>query len=115
MFRATASGLNELRTAVFAKAALSSIREVGVQVFRHMHNLDLSYHLGRRTGALGKAIDRGARGINFILTAMVFNLFPTTFEVAVVTGILVRLYLISRFLLRSKCFLCFYYRKVCTS
>ncbi|CAH8608801.1 unnamed protein product [Schistosoma margrebowiei] len=53
-----------------------------------MHNLDLSYHLGRRTGALGKAIDRGARGINFILTAMVFNLFPTTFEVAVVTGIL---------------------------
>ncbi|VDP45087.1 unnamed protein product [Schistosoma mattheei] len=89
LFRATASGLNELRTAVFAKAALSSIREVGVQVFRHMHNLDLSYHLGRRTGALGKAIDRGARGINFILTAMVFNLFPTTFEVAVVTGILV--------------------------
>ncbi|CAH8608781.1 unnamed protein product [Schistosoma margrebowiei] len=88
LFRATASGLNELRTAVFAKAALSSIREVGVQVFRHMHNLDLSYHLGRRTGALGKAIDRGARGINFILTAMVFNLFPTTFEVAVVTGIL---------------------------
>ncbi|CAI2732208.1 unnamed protein product [Schistosoma spindalis] len=88
LFRATASGLNELRTAVFAKAALSSIREVGVQVFRHMHNLDLSYHLGRRTGALGKAIDRGARGINFLLTAMVFNLFPTTFEVAVVTGIL---------------------------
>ncbi|KAK4468665.1 hypothetical protein MN116_007849 [Schistosoma mekongi] len=88
LFRATASGLNELRSAVFAKAALSSIRDVGVRVFRHMHNLDLSYHLGRRTGALGKAIDRGARGIQFILTAMVFNLFPTTFEVAVVTGIL---------------------------
>ncbi|KAH8874009.1 ATP-binding cassette sub-family B member 7 isoform 1 [Schistosoma japonicum] len=88
LFRATASGLNELRSAVFAKAALSSIRDVGVRVFRHMHDLDLSYHLGRRTGALGKAIDRGARGIQFILTAMVFNLFPTTFEVAVVTGIL---------------------------
>ncbi|VDQ10210.1 unnamed protein product [Trichobilharzia regenti] len=89
LFRATASGLNELRTAVFAKAALSSIRQVGVQVFRHMHDLDLGYHLGRRTGALGKAIDRGARGIQFILTSMVFNLFPTGFEVAVVTGILV--------------------------
>nr|CAH8864068.1 unnamed protein product [Trichobilharzia regenti] len=88
LFRATASGLNELRTAVFAKAALSSIRQVGVQVFRHMHDLDLGYHLGRRTGALGKAIDRGARGIQFILTSMVFNLFPTGFEVAVVTGIL---------------------------
>ncbi|CAH8581616.1 unnamed protein product [Heterobilharzia americana] len=88
LFRATASGLNELRTAIFAKAALSSIRQVGVQVFRHLHNLDLGYHLGRRTGALGKAIDRGARGIQFILTSMVFNLFPTGFEVAVVTGIL---------------------------
>ncbi|OON13946.1 ABC transporter, ATP-binding protein [Opisthorchis viverrini] len=88
IFRATSSGLNELRTAVFAKAAQSSIHKVGVQVFRHMHDLDLSYHLGRRTGALGKAIDRGARGIQFILTAMVFNLFPTALEVALVTGIL---------------------------
>ncbi|VDP76569.1 unnamed protein product [Echinostoma caproni] len=88
LFRATASGLNELRTAVFARAAQSSIRQVGVQVFRHMHDLDLSYHLGRRTGALGKAIDRGARGIQFILTALVFNLFPTGLEVAMVTGIL---------------------------
>ncbi|GAA50471.1 ATP-binding cassette sub- B member 7, mitochondrial [Clonorchis sinensis] len=88
IFRATSSGLNELRTAVFAKAAQSSIHKVGVQVFRHMHDLDLSYHLGRRTGALGKAIDRGARGIQFILTAMVFNLFPTALEVGLVTGIL---------------------------
>ncbi|KAA0199318.1 ATP-binding cassette sub-family B member 7 [Fasciolopsis buskii] len=88
LFRATASGLNELRTAVFARAAQSSIRQVGVQVFRHMHDLDLSYHLGRRTGALGKAIDRGARGIQFILTALVFNLLPTGLEVMMVTGIL---------------------------
>ncbi|KAF5397403.1 ATP-binding cassette sub-family B member 7 [Paragonimus heterotremus] len=88
LFRATASGLNELRTAVFARAAQSSIRQVGVEVFRHMHDLDLSYHLGRRTGALGKAIDRGARGIQFILTALVFNLLPTGLEVGMVTGIL---------------------------
>ncbi|KAF6774048.1 hypothetical protein AHF37_06800 [Paragonimus kellicotti] len=88
LFRATASGLNELRTAVFARAAQSSIRQVGVEVFRHMHDLDLSYHLGRRTGALGKAIDRGARGIQFILTALVFNLLPTGLEVGMVTSIL---------------------------
>ncbi|KAL3313468.1 ATP-binding cassette sub- B member 7, mitochondrial [Cichlidogyrus casuarinus] len=88
LFRATSSGLNELRTAVFAKAAQSSIRHVGVQVFRHMHQLDLDYHLGRRTGSLGKAIDRGARGIQFVLTALAFNLFPTFVEVGLVTGIL---------------------------
>ncbi|KAL7056623.1 hypothetical protein AAHC03_021016 [Spirometra sp. Aus1] len=86
--RAATSGLNELRNAVFARAAHSSIRQVGVAVFRHVLSLDLSYHLDRRTGAVGKAIDRGARAIQFVLTALVFNLLPTTLEVGLVTGIL---------------------------
>ncbi|BHF77976.1 ATP-binding cassette sub- B member 7, mitochondrial [Sparganum proliferum] len=86
--RAATSGLNELRNAVFARAAHSSIRQVGVAVFRHVLSLDLSYHLDRRTGAVGKAIDRGARAIQFVLTALVFNLLPTTLEVCLVTGIL---------------------------
>lgn len=86
--RAATSGLNELRNAVFARAAHSSIRQVGVAVFKHVLSLDLSYHLDRRTGAVGKAIDRGARAIQFVLTALVFNLLPTTLEVCLVTGIL---------------------------
>ena len=87
--RASASGLNELRNAVFAKAAHSSIRKVGAAVFNHVLSLDLAYHLDRRTGAVGKAIDRGARAIQFILTSLVFNLLPTFLEVCLVTGILV--------------------------
>ncbi|KAM7532444.1 hypothetical protein Aperf_G00000133066 [Anoplocephala perfoliata] len=90
--RASSSGLNELRNALFAKAAHSSIRKVGVAVFDHVLSLDLSYHLDRRTGAVGKAIDRGARAIQFILTALVFNLLPTLFEVCLVTGILFQKY-----------------------
>ena len=74
---------------MFAKAAHSSIRKVGVSVFNHVLSLDLSYHLERRTGAVGKAIDRGARAIQFILIALVFNLLPTMLEVGLVTGILV--------------------------
>lgn len=54
----------------------------------HLLELDLSYHLGRQTGALSRAIDRGTRGINFILSAMVFNVVPTALEVALVSGIL---------------------------
>jgi ATP-binding cassette, subfamily B (MDR/TAP), member 7 len=54
----------------------------------HLHNLDLAFHLNRQTGALSKTIDRGSRGINFVLNAMVFNVVPTIFELALVSSIL---------------------------
>jgi len=59
--RAGAAAMNELRNAVFGKVAQSSIRTVARNVFLHLHSLDLSFHLGRQTGALSKAIDRGTR------------------------------------------------------
>ncbi|KPJ01653.1 PREDICTED: ATP-binding cassette sub-family B member 7, mitochondrial isoform X1 [Papilio xuthus] len=86
--RATAAGFNELRNAVFAKVAQHSIRRLACNVFTHLHNLDLSFHLGRQTGALSKTIDRGSRAINFVLSAMVFNVVPTIFELALVSSIL---------------------------
>ncbi|KAL3882272.1 hypothetical protein ACJMK2_028634 [Sinanodonta woodiana] len=86
--RAGAAGFNELRNAVFGKVAQNSIRNVARNVFLHLQSLDLSFHLSRQTGALSKAIDRGTRGINFVLSALVFNVAPTIFEVTLVTGIL---------------------------
>ncbi|KAJ0179659.1 hypothetical protein K1T71_004250 [Dendrolimus kikuchii] len=86
--RATAAGFNELRNAVFAKVAQHSIRRLACNVFTHLHNLDLSFHLGRQTGALSKTIDRGSRAINFVLSAMVFNIVPTIFELVLVSSIL---------------------------
>ncbi|XP_058460836.1 iron-sulfur clusters transporter ABCB7, mitochondrial isoform X2 [Malaya genurostris] len=86
--RAGAAGFNELRNAVFAKVAQHSIRKIATNVFLHLHNLDLQFHLSKQTGALSKTIDRGSRGINFVLTAMVFNVVPTIFELALVSSIL---------------------------
>ncbi|XP_037578117.1 iron-sulfur clusters transporter ABCB7, mitochondrial-like isoform X1 [Dermacentor silvarum] len=86
--RAGASGFNELRNAVFAKVAHHSIREVARRLFLHLHQLDLNFHLSRQTGALSKAIDRGTRGINFVLSALLFNIVPTIFEVALVSTVL---------------------------
>ncbi|MBN3295312.1 ABCB7 protein, partial [Amia calva] len=86
--RACAALFNELRNAVFGKVAQSSIRRIAKNVFLHLHNLDLGFHLSRQTGALSKTIDRGTRGISFVLSALVFNLGPTMFEVALVSGIL---------------------------
>nr|QCO93570.1 ATP-binding cassette subfamily B member 4 [Chilo suppressalis] len=86
--RATAAGFNELRNAVFATVAQHSIRRLACNVFTHLHKLDLSFHLARQTGALSKTIDRGSRAINFVLSAMVFNIVPTAFELVLVSTIL---------------------------
>lgn len=86
--RTGAAAFNELRNAVFAKVAQNSIRKIAKNVFLHLHSLDLNFHLSRQTGALSKAIDRGSRGINFVMSALVFNVVPTIFEVGLVAGIL---------------------------
>lgn len=76
---------------MFGKVAQSSIRRIAKNVFLHLHALDLGFHLSRQTGALSKAIDRGTRGISFVLSALVFNLGPTVFEMGLVSAILVSL------------------------
>uniref|UniRef100_A0A8D3BL70 Iron-sulfur clusters transporter ABCB7, mitochondrial n=1 Tax=Scophthalmus maximus TaxID=52904 RepID=A0A8D3BL70_SCOMX len=86
--RSCAALFNEVRNTVFGKVAQSSIRRIAKNVFLHLHNLDLGFHLSRQTGALSKAIDRGTRGISFILSAIVFNLGPTVFEMGLVSAIL---------------------------
>ena len=66
--RTSASLFNELRNAVFAKVAQGSIRSVARRTFLHLHNLDLSFHLKRQTGALSRAIDRGTRYLANLLS-----------------------------------------------
>ncbi|CAM9877989.1 unnamed protein product [Phaeothamnion confervicola] len=85
--RSTAAGFQELRNAVFATVAQQAIRRVAVSVFEHLHQLDLSYHLQKNTGALSRIIDRGGRSIQFTLSSMVFNVFPTLLEISLVSGI----------------------------
>lgn len=89
--RACAALFNELRNTVFGKVAQSSIRRIAKNVFLHLHNLDLGFHLSRQTGGLSKAIDRGTRAISFVLSALIFNLGPTVFEMGLVSAILVSL------------------------
>ena len=82
----------ELRDAVFAKVAERAIRTVALRVFDHLHRLSLRFHVERRTGGLSRAIERGTKGIEFLLTFMLFNVLPTLVEVAMVCGILWVLY-----------------------
>jgi ATP-binding cassette subfamily B (MDR/TAP) protein 7 len=86
--RSGASLFGELRNVLFAKVAQNSIRKISRQTFLHLLNLDLNFHLSRQVGALSRAIDRGTRGINFLLTSMIFNVVPTALEVSMVAGLL---------------------------
>lgn len=86
--RTTAAGAAELRNAIFASVSHGTIRDISKHIFRHLHALDLQFHLDRNTGVLSRTIDRGTRSINFALTSMLFNVFPTLLEVGLVGGIL---------------------------
>jgi ABC-type transport system involved in Fe-S cluster assembly fused permease/ATPase subunit len=90
--RVIAQGFNELRDAVFAKVGQRAVRRIALSVFRHLHALSLRFHLDRRTGGLARAVERGTRSIEFLLSFLVFNVAPTLFEILVVCGILWRLY-----------------------
>lgn len=79
--------MNELRNAVFATVAQRAIRLVSKDVFKHLHDMDLKFHLERQSGAVQRVMDRGARSINFVLTSLVFNVVPTILEIGLVCGI----------------------------
>ncbi|KAJ4303665.1 Iron-sulfur clusters transporter atm1, mitochondrial [Kalmusia sp. IMI 367209] len=86
--RIGATVFQELRNAVFASVAQKAIRKVACSVYEHLLRLDQSFHLSRQTGGLTRAIDRGTKGISFLLTSMVFHVLPTALEISLVCGIL---------------------------
>ena len=78
----------ELRDTVFGYVTERAMRKIGIKVFRHLHNLDLDFHLNRRTGGLSRDIERGTTGISFLMRFFVFNIVPTFIEIFMVVGIL---------------------------
>ena len=82
----------ELRDAVFAKVTQRAIRRVALKLFVHIHNLSLRFHLDRQTGGVSRDIERGTKGISFLLNFMLFSILPTLLEIGLVSGILLYKY-----------------------
>ncbi|GFD87779.1 ABC transporter [Tenacibaculum sp. KUL152] len=80
--------LGEVRDTLFGRVTERAMRRLGLKVFKHLHNLDLGFHLNRRTGGLSRDIERGTNGISFLMRFMVFNIVPTLLEIALVVGLL---------------------------
>ena len=79
--------LGEIRDTVFGRVTERAMTEIGLKVFKHVHRLDLDFHLNRRTGGLSRDIERGINGISFLMRFFVFNIAPTLIEIALVIGI----------------------------
>ena len=85
--RLASVGFNQLRDAVFARVGQRALRSLALSTFRHVHALSLRYHLGRKTGGLSRIIERGVKGVDFLLRFLLFSIGPLALELAMVAVI----------------------------
>lgn len=78
----------EIRDYIFVNVKQYAQRTIALQTFQHLHELSLAFHLERQTGGLSRVIERGTRGIEFVLSFMLFNIIPQLFQILLVTGVL---------------------------
>lgn len=86
--RIGASLTSELKSVFFSQISQAAQRHVAAKTFLHLHALDHSFHGRSSTGSLARTIDRGVKGINFMSTAIMFNIVPTLLEIGLVCGVL---------------------------
>ncbi len=82
------NGLQQLRDAVFAKVGQRALRILALETFNHIHRLSMRYHITRKTGGLSRIIERGVKGVDFLLRFMLFSVGPLILELLLVAGIL---------------------------
>ncbi len=81
-------GLNQLRDVIFARVGQRALRKLALETFQHMHALSLRYHITRKTGGLSRIIERGVKGVEFLLRFMLFSIGPLVLELLMIGAIL---------------------------
>lgn len=77
----------EVRDALFSRVTEHAMRKIGLRVFKHLHALELGFHLDRATGGISRDIERGTNGISFLMRFLMLNIVPTLFEIVMVAAI----------------------------
>jgi ATP-binding cassette subfamily B protein len=85
--RLSAVGFNELRDAIFVRVGQRALRKLALETFRHIHRLSMRYHITRKTGGLSRIIERGVKGVDFLLRFMLLSIGPLILELSLVTVI----------------------------
>ncbi|MCE4556309.1 ABC transporter ATP-binding protein/permease [Pelomonas sp. P8] len=88
VLRLSTSLFTELRELIFAKATEGTARSISLQVFRHLHDLSLRFHLERQTGGMTRDIERGTRAVHSLISYSLYSIVPTLIEVVLVLTLL---------------------------
>ena len=84
MARIATNGFQQIRDALFAKVAQRALRSLALETFQHMHQLSMRYHITRKTGGLSRIIERGVKGVEFLLRYLVFSTGPLVLELILI-------------------------------
>ena len=83
--RVLESAFQQLRDVVFAKVGQRALRQVGLETFQHIHNMSLRYHLARQTGGLSRVMERGVKGVSFLLRFLLFSIGPLVLQLVLIS------------------------------
>jgi len=86
------SAFQQLRDIVFAKVGQRALRKVGLETFQHIHNMSLRYHLSRQTGGLSRVMERGVKGVSFLLRFLLFSIGPLALQLILISIALATLF-----------------------
>lgn len=92
MARLLSNGFQQLRDAVFAVVGQRALRRLALETFRHIHQLSLAYHLTRKTGGLSRIIERGVKGVDFLLRFLILSMGPLALELLLIAGLMLWLF-----------------------
>ncbi len=84
--RIATNGFQQLRDALFAKVAQRALRRLALETFEHIHKLSMRYHITRKTGGLSRIIERGVKGVEFLLRYLVFSTGPLILELVFISA-----------------------------
>jgi ATP-binding cassette subfamily B protein len=87
VMRLLSVGFSQLRDVIFARVGQRALRQLALETFQHMHRLSLRYHITRKTGGLSRIIERGVKGVEFLLRFMLFSIGPLVLKLLIVAGI----------------------------
>uniref|UniRef100_UPI000255813A ABC transporter transmembrane domain-containing protein n=1 Tax=Oceanicola sp. S124 TaxID=1042378 RepID=UPI000255813A len=86
--RAMSVGFQQLRDVIFARVGQRALRKLALETFTHIHRLSMRYHLTRKTGGLSRIVERGVKGVEFLLRFLVFSIGPLIIELVMVSVVL---------------------------
>ena len=84
--RVATNGFQQIRDALFAKVAQRALRRLALETFEHIHKLSMRYHITRKTGGLSRIIERGVKGVEFLLRYVVFSTGPLVLELIFISA-----------------------------